>query len=195
MNECICHGIPDTRPLQDGDIVNLDISVYKNEIHSDLNETFCVGSVSEDAKRLIKATYDSLMAAIEICKPGRMYREIGNVIQAHVDPLGYSLVRPYSGHGVGRHFHQAPFIPHYANNKAVGFMKPGHIFTIEPMVNQGTWKDITWNDQWTSTTADGKLSAQFEHTILITETGCEILTGRTESSPALVFMGDEEMQE
>ena len=86
----------------DGDIVNLDISIYKNEFHSDLNETFCVGNVSPEAKRLVKAAYDSLMAAISICKPGQMYREIGNVIQAHVDPLGYSLVRPYSGHGVGR---------------------------------------------------------------------------------------------
>lgn len=105
VNECICHGIPDTRPLQEGDIINLDISVYKNEVHADLNETFCVGNVSDAAKQLVQATYESLMKAIQICKPGAMYREIGNIIQAHVDPLGYSLVRPYSGHGVGRHFH------------------------------------------------------------------------------------------
>jgi len=188
VNECICHGIPDTRPLEEGDIVNLDISCYVDGYHADMNETFCVGKVSESSRALIEATYDSLMKAIEYCKPGNMYRECGNIIANHVEPMGYSVVRSYTGHGIGRMFHQAPQVPHYSKNKAVGFMKPGHIFTIEPMINQGIWKDVTWNDKWTSCTADGQRSAQFEHTLLITETGCEILTGRTKDSPALEFM-------
>jgi methionyl aminopeptidase len=188
VNEIICHGIPDTRPLEEGDIINLDISCYKDGVHADLNETFCVGKVSESSRALIEATYESLMLCIEQCKPGTMYREMGNIISGHVEPKGYSVVRSYQGHGVGRMFHQAPSVPHYSKNKAVGFMKPGHIFTIEPMINMGVWKDITWNDKWTSATADGQRSAQFEHTILITETGCEVLTARTKDSPPLEFM-------
>ena len=105
MNEVICHGIPDTRPLQEGDIVNLDISLYKNGFHADLNETYCVGKVTEESRALVEATYDSLMKAIKYCKPGAMYREIGNVIAGHAEPLGYSVVRTYAGHGVGRLFH------------------------------------------------------------------------------------------
>ena len=128
------------------------------------------------------------MKAIAYCKPGNMYKQCGNIISGHVEPLGYSVVRTYTGHGVGGMFHQAPQIPHYKNNKAVGFMKPGHVFTIEPMINQGVWKDLTWNDKWTSVTADGQRSAQFEHTILITENGCEILTAPTKDSPPLEFM-------
>ena len=159
MNECICHGIPDTRPLAEGDIINLDISCYKNGFHADMNETFCVGKVSESSRLLVEATYDSLMKSIEYCKPGAMYRECGNIISQHVEPLGFSVVRSYQGHGTGASFHQAPKVPHYANNKAVGFMKPGHIFTIEPMINAGIWKDVTWNDKWTSTTTDGQRSA------------------------------------
>ena len=185
VNECICHGIPDTRPLQEGDIINIDVSVYKDGFHADMNETYCVGKVSESSWKLVEATYDCLQKAIEHCKPGNMYREIGNIISGHVEPLGYSVVRSYTGHGVGSMFHQAPQVPHYSKNKAVGFMKPGHIFTIEPMINQGIWKDMTWNDKWTSTTVDGQRSAQFEHTLLITEDGCEVLTGPLADSPPL----------
>lgn len=197
INEVICHGIPDSRPLQDGDIVNLDVSVYKHGFHADLNETYLVGNYSESSRALVEATYDSLMKAIEYCKPGAMYREVGNIISGHVEPKGYSVVRSYTGHGVGKLFHCAPQIPHYSKNKAVGFMKvriilifitclqPGHVFTIEPMINQGVWKDMTWKDGWTSTTVDGQRSAQFEHTILITETGSEILTARKKTSPPL----------
>jgi methionyl aminopeptidase len=159
INEVICHGIPDTRPLQEGDIVNLDVTVYKNGFHSDLNETYLVGKCSESSRALVEATYESLMKAIEYCKPGAMYREVGNIISAHVEPKGYSVVRSYTGHGVGKIFHSAPQIPHYSKNKAVGFMKPGHVFTIEPMINQGVWKDMTWKDGWTSTTIDGQRSA------------------------------------
>lgn len=159
VNECICHGIPDTRPLAEGDIVNLDISVYKDGYHGDLNETFCVGKVSESSRALVEACHESLMKAIELCKPGTMYRECGRAISNYVQPLGYSVVRSYTGHGIGRMFHQAPQVPHYTPNKATGFMKPGHIFTIEPMVNMGQWKDITWNDKWTSCTVDGQRTA------------------------------------
>eukprot|EP01016_Furgasonia_blochmanni_P033959 TRINITY_DN360_c0_g2_i3.p1 TRINITY_DN360_c0_g2~~TRINITY_DN360_c0_g2_i3.p1 ORF type:complete len:145 (-),score=44.67 TRINITY_DN360_c0_g2_i3:133-504(-) len=115
------------------------------------------------------------------------YRDIGNIISKYIEDKGLSVVRSYTGHGIGRFFHPAPNIPHYANNKATGVMRPGHVFTIEPMINQGTWRDVTWKDDWTSATADGQRSAQFEHTILITETGCEVLTARLPESPPLDF--------
>ena len=186
INEVICHGIPDVRPLQEGDILNCDISVFKNGFHGDLNESFLIGKCSKSSRDLVTATYDSLMKAIEICKPGTMYRQLGNVISEHTENLGFSVVRTYVGHGIGRLFHcSAPNVPHYKNNKANGFMKPGHIFTIEPMINQGKWKDVFWDDNWTATTSDGLRSAQFEHQILITEDGHEILTARTEDSPTL----------
>ena len=187
VNEIICHGIPDTRPLEEGDIINIDVSVFKDGFHGDLNETFYVGEVSKSSQLLVKTTYEALMKAIEYCKPDAMYREIGNIISDVVEPQGFSVVRSYTGHGIGSMFHCAPQVPHYRNNKSVGFMKPGHVFTIEPMVNQGTWKDFTWKDQWTSSTDDGQRSAQFEHTILITETGCEVLTQRLVQSPPLDF--------
>ena len=120
-----------------------------------------------------------------------MYREVGNIIANHVEPKGYSVVRSYTGHGIGQIFHCAPSVPHYRNNKAVGFMKAGHVFTIEPMINAGNWKDFTWRDNWTSSTVDGERSAQFEHTLLITETGCEVLTARLESSPPLEIFAEE----
>jgi methionyl aminopeptidase len=111
------------------------VTVYKNGFHSDLNETYLVGNASESSRSLVYATYESLMKAIEYCKPGAMYREVGNIISSHVEPMGFSVVRSYTGHGVGKIFHTAPNIPHYSKNKAVGFMKPGHVFTIEPMIN------------------------------------------------------------
>jgi methionyl aminopeptidase len=124
-----------------------------------MNETYCVGKAPESSRALIEATYDCLMKCIAYCAPGKMYREIGNIIADHCEPLGYQVVKTYQGHGTGAMFHQAPKIPHYRGNKAVGFMKPGHIFTIEPMINMGTWKDVTWNDKWTSSTEDGQRSA------------------------------------
>ena len=182
VNEIICHGIPDERPLENGDIVNVDISVYFDGMHADLNETFCVGNVGDEGKRLIKATYDALMLSISEVKPGAMFRDFGPVIQGHVGKFGYDVVRSYCGHGIGELFHCAPNVPHYKKNKAVGVCKPGMIFTIEPMINQGSWRDVTWPDDWTSATEDGKLSAQFEHTMVVTETGVEVLTARTDKS-------------
>jgi methionyl aminopeptidase len=181
VNEVICHGIPDKRPLQNGDLCNIDITVYHKGFHGDLNETILVGDVDEASKKLVKVTWECLQKAIELIKPGEKYRELGNVIQKHAQANGYSVVRRYCGHGIHRLFHTAPNVPHYAKNKAVGIMKPGHCFTIEPMISEGTWRDITWPDDWTAVTEDGKRSAQFEQTFLVTETGYEILTRRRNS--------------
>lgn len=187
INEVVCHGIPDKRPLEEGDIINIDISLYLNGVHSDLNETYFVGKVDEDSKRLVTGTYKALMDTIKQCKPGMYYREIGNLINEIADDYKLSVVRTYCGHGVGVDFHSLPNVPHYRKNKAIGILKPGHVFTIEPMLNLGTYKDIKWPDDWTSVTADGKRSAQFEHTLLVTTTGVEILTKRLPTSPPLQF--------
>ncbi|XP_017776913.1 PREDICTED: methionine aminopeptidase 1 isoform X2 [Nicrophorus vespilloides] len=178
VNEVICHGIPDMRALNDGDLCNVDITVYHNGFHGDLNETFFVGNVSDKHKDLVKVTYECLSKAISLVKPGEKYREIGNVIQKHAQANGYSVVRSYCGHGIHRLFHTAPNVPHYAKNRAIGVMKAGHCFTIEPMISVGTWRDETWPDKWTAVTADGLWSAQFEQTLLVTDTGCEIMTRR-----------------
>jgi methionyl aminopeptidase len=182
VNEVICHGIPDTRKLEDGDLCNLDVTVYHNGYHGDLNETFFVGNVKEEHKKLVKVTHEALSKAIDIVKPGERYREIGNVIQKHVQQHGYSVVKSYCGHGIHTLFHTAPNVPHYAKNSAVGVMKAGHTFTIEPMISMGTFRDISWDDNWTAVTADGLWSAQFEQTLLVTDTGCEILTRRRENN-------------
>lgn len=188
VNEVICHGIPDTRPLQDGDICNVDVTVYHNGFHGDLNETFLVGNVKPEVRKLVEVTYECLSKAIDIVRPGEKYREIGNIIQKHAQAHGFSVVRSYCGHGIHRLFHTAPSVPHYAKNKAVGVMKPGHCFTIEPMISQGTWRDEMWPDTWTAVTADGQWSAQFEHTLLVTETGCDILTKRLTNDGKPWFM-------
>nr|CCA21630.1 methionine aminopeptidase putative [Albugo laibachii Nc14] len=178
VNEVICHGIPDSRPFENGDIVNIDISVYKDGYHGDLNETFLVGDVDAEGIRLVKTAFDCLQAAVSLVKPGTMYRELGKRIASVASTQGFSVVKTYCGHGIGKLFHTVPNVPHYAKNKAVGIMKPGHIFTIEPMINMGSWKDTMWPDNWTAVTVDGARSAQFEHQILVRETGYEILTAR-----------------
>lgn len=142
VNEVICHGIPDRRPLQDGDICNLDVTIYHHGYHADLNETYLVGNVNKKGKHLVRSTYECLQKAIEICKPGTHYKEIGNVIEEYISKQKFSVVRSYCGHGVGKLFHTLPNVPHYKNNNAFGTMKPGHIFTIEPMINEGNWKGI-----------------------------------------------------
>jgi methionyl aminopeptidase len=185
VNEVICHGIPDKRPLRNGDIVNLDVTVFHHGYHGDLNETYLVGTVDKKGKKLVKSTYNALMKAIEICKPGTKFSQIGDVISDCVEKDNYGVVRDITGHGICKLFHTEPTILHYRNNKTPGLMKPGNIFTIEPMINEGTWELVEWKDNWTVTTQDGKRSAQFEHTILITEDGCEVLTARNENSPEL----------
>ncbi|PRQ57553.1 putative methionyl aminopeptidase [Rosa chinensis] len=183
VNEVICHGIPDARKLEDGDIVNVDVSVFYKGVHADLNDTYFVGNVDEESRRLVQCTYECLEKAISIVKPGVRFREVGEVINRHATMAGFSVAKSYCGHGIGELFHCAPNIPHYARNKAVGVMKAGQTFTIEPMINAGIWRDRMWPDGWTDVTADGKRSAQFEHTLLVTETGVEVLTARLPSSP------------
>lgn len=184
VNEVVCHGIPDQRPLVNGDICNVDVTVYHRGFHGDLNETFLVGTaVSEQKRKLIQCTYECIQHAIAIVQPGVKFREIGNVIQKHANANGFSVVRRYCGHGIHRLFHTAPNVPHYAKNKTVGVMKAGNTFTIEPMINAGTHADDQWPDGWTAVTADGRPSAQFEQTLLVTPTGCEVLTERAAGRP------------
>lgn len=184
VNEVICHGIPDTRPLEDGDILNIDITLYHNGYHGDLNETHVIGSKVDDAsKHLIRSAHDSLWAAIELVKPGALFRDFGAAIEKVARSRRHSVVKSYCGHGVGQLFHTAPTIPHYKKNKAVGIIKEGMTFTIEPMLCMQGWKDLTWPDNWTAVTEDGGRSAQFEHTLLVTADGCEVLTARLEDSP------------
>ncbi|KAH9259056.1 methionine aminopeptidase, type I [Batrachochytrium salamandrivorans] len=177
VNEVICHGIPDSRKLKDGDIVNIDVSVYVDGVHADLNDMYLVGNVDQEGLGLVKAAYDTLAMCCKMIKPGAFYRDFGTEITKIATKANCAVVKKYSGHGVGLQFHCNPTIPHYANNKAVGILRAGHVFTIEPMLNVGSnWGDMTWPDNWTASTKDGKRSAQFEHTFLVTETGVEILT-------------------
>ncbi|KZV97684.1 methionine aminopeptidase [Exidia glandulosa HHB12029] len=177
INEVICHGIPDQRKLVEGDIVNIDVTLYHDGVHGDLNAMYPVGKIDDDSKKLIRCTREALDAAIKICKPGALFRDIGKVIEPIAKANGCSVVRTYCGHGINELFHCAPNVPHYARNKATGVMKPGMTFTIEPMINLGShWEEIHWPDNWTATTTDGRRSAQFEETLLITDDGVEILT-------------------
>ena len=184
VNEVICHGIPDARPLKDGDIVNIDVTAYIYGYHGDLNETVLVGNTCDDkAKHLLMTAYKCLQKGIEQVKPGARYRDIGEEVTKVATRRNCSVVKSYCGHGIGTLFHCAPNIPHYAKNKAVGQMKEGHVFTIEPMINAGDWRDVTWPDGWTAVTKDGKWSAQYEHTMVVTDDGVDILTARNNTSP------------
>ena len=187
VNEVVCHGIPDYREIQDGDIVNLDISVYNaGGYHGDLNETYCVGNVDADGRRLVETSFQCLANALKMVKPGTLYRDLGTVIEKTAKQNHCSVVRTYCGHGIGNLFHTTPNVPHYAKNKAKGVMKVGHVFTVEPMINLGNPGDKTWDDNWTAVTTDGQRSAQFEHTLVVTETGYELLTAR-ENEPVMVW--------
>lgn len=183
INEVVCHGIPDSTALVDGDIVNIDITVYYNGFHGDCSETFLVGNVDERGKHLVKTTYDCLESAIAICKPGLAVKNIGGVIEEAAAREGFSVVRNFCGHGVNSVFHTTPNVMHFRNNEPAGVLKRNVTFTIEPMINEGTPRNVTWPDDWTTTTLDGKRSAQFEHTLLVTEDGVEKLTAKIDSSP------------
>jgi methionyl aminopeptidase len=178
VNEVVCHGIPNTRPLKSGDLVNVDITTIVNGWYGDQSETFLVGDVSDAARRLVQTTFDALFVGIHAARPGGTVTEIGRAIQAFAAQAGYSVVREYQGHGIGRDFHQEPGIPHYpqlTSNRDL--LRPGTCFTIEPMLNMGTWETrLDKKDKWTVRTKDGALSAQFEHTLLMTDAGPEILT-------------------
>ncbi len=180
VNEEICHGIPSSKvKLKEGDIVNVDITLQKDGYFSDTSKMFIIGHCSAKAKHLVEATKKALYLAIKVVKPGVPLRMIGKVIQDYVDPLGYSIVREYCGHGVGIHFHEEPNVLHYSCKSEV-ILQPGMIFTIEPMINEGSYLTKELKNHWTVVTVDGKLSAQWEHTILVTETGFEVLTLRDE---------------
>jgi methionyl aminopeptidase len=176
VNEVICHGIPDSTQLKNGDIVNIDVTIYKDGVHGDTNATFLVGDVHPRVKELVEVSERALMHAIATVKPGVRVRDLGKAIERVVKPSGFSIVESYCGHGIGEDFHNALFIPHYYDHSARTVLKPGMVFTIEPMINMGSKNDEIWDDDWTAVTADGLPSAQFEHTLLVTEDGVEILT-------------------
>ncbi len=182
VNHEVCHGIPSNRVLQSGDIVNIDITVIKDNYHGDSSKMFFVGKPSILAKRLVKITQECLYLAISALKPGINSNIIGQTIQQHAENAGFSVVREYCGHGIGKEFHEQPQILHYySNNPSNNFiLQEGMIFTIEPMINAGTKNVKIKPDGWTVVTKDHKLSAQWEHTLLITKTNAEILTKRSE---------------
>ncbi len=176
VNEVICHGIPDDRKLVDGDIVNLDVTIFLEGMHGDTNATFFVGEVDEESKQLVRVTHECLMQGIAAVKPGRPINDIGREIERHAEQFGYGVVRAYCGHGISETFHAPLQIPHYYDPRSNTKMEVGMTFTIEPMIALGTWEESTWDDEWTAVTKDLKRTAQFEHTVLVTETGAEILT-------------------
>jgi methionyl aminopeptidase len=177
VNEVICHGIPDSTVLVDGDIVNVDITAYLGGVHGDNNATFGVGELDEAAAHLVERTQESLHRAIKAVVPGRQVNVIGRVIEKYAQRFGYGVVRDYTGHGVGESFHSGLVIPHYdAAPMYDTVIEPGMVFTIEPMLTLGTHEWTMWDDGWTVLTADRSLTAQFEHTIVVTDTGAEILT-------------------
>ncbi len=177
LNEVICHGIADDRPLENGDIMNIDIASIVDGYYGDLSTMVMIGEVSEEKKKVVACAKTSLDESIKILKPGMDLREIGQVIEREAAKEGFSVVHQFVGHGVGLHFHEAPQVCHHANNHKTAPLVEGMTFTIEPMINAGRPDAvIDPKDQWTARTIDGKPSAQFEHTVLITKTGYEILT-------------------
>ncbi|XP_029665365.1 methionine aminopeptidase 1D, mitochondrial isoform X1 [Formica exsecta] len=175
VNNVACHGIPDNRPLQDGDILNVDVTVYLNGYHGDCSAMFQVGEVDSEGKRLITITELCLKSAIEICKPNQHFCNIGNVIEDIANKHNFNVIPAFVGHGIGTYFHGAPDIFHFANDYS-GKMKPGMTFTIEPVLSQGMTQFEILEDGWTACTVDNSRTAQIEHTVLITDDGCEVLT-------------------
>ena len=178
VNHVVCHGIPDETRLKSGDIVNVDLTTIVNGWHGDQSEMFLIGDVPDEARRLVQVTFDSLFAGIRAVQPYGSVIDIGRAIYSYAKPRGFEVVRQYQGHGIGRTFHQDPGVPHYPHPTAArDILEPGICFTIEPILNAGTWEtELDAEDGWTVRTKDGRLSAQFEHTILMTEEGPEILT-------------------
>jgi methionyl aminopeptidase len=172
----ICHGIPDSTVLEDGDIVNVDVTAYIGGVHGDTDATFCVGDVSEDARLLVERTHEAMMRGIRAVAPGRPINAIGRVIEAYARRFGYGVVRDFTGHGIAETFHSGLYIPHYDNPRLETLMEPGMTFTIEPMITLGTYEYEMWDDGWTVVTKDRKWTAQFEHTLVVTDNGYEILT-------------------
>ena len=176
LNEVICHGIPDSTIIRDGDIVNIDITAFIGGVHGDTNATFLAGAAAEEPRLLVERTREATLRAINAVAPGRAINVIGRVIESYARRFGYGVVRDFTGHGIGTWFHSGLVIPHYDDPRALTVMEPGMTFTIEPMLTLGSYDYEIWDDDWTVVTADRRWSAQFEHTVLVTEKGHEILT-------------------
>ncbi|MEU8341644.1 type I methionyl aminopeptidase [Actinomadura meyerae] len=176
INEVICHGIPDDTVLRDGDIINIDITAYIGGVHGDTDATFLCGDVDEESRLLVERTREATMRGIRAVKPGRALNVIGRVIESYAKRFGYGVVRDFTGHGIGTTFHSGLVVPHYDDPAATTVIEPGMTFTVEPMLTLGTHDYDIWPDGWTVVTKDRKRTAQFEHTLLVTEDGHEILT-------------------
>lgn len=176
-NQVVCHGIPsDTDVLRDGDLISIDVTLVKDGFHGDTCATFFVGVPSEEARALVTATAQSLKRGLQQVKPGNRIGDVGYAIQKYAEELGYGVVREFQGHGIGRKFHTAPDVPHFGKRGTGVRLRPGMSFTIEPMINVGDWPVRVLEDGWTAVTRDGSLSAQFEHTIIVTQDGFEAMT-------------------
>jgi methionyl aminopeptidase len=176
LNEVICHGIPDDTVIADGDIVNVDITAYLNGVHGDTNATFLSGQVDEESRLLVERTHEAMMRGIRAVAPGRPLNVIGRVIESYARRFGYGVVRDFTGHGIGTTFHSGLIVPHFDDPAVNVVMEEGMTFTIEPMLTLGTIAYDVWDDGWTAVTKDHRRTAQFEHTLLVTENGYEILT-------------------
>ena len=176
VNEVICHGIPDARPLEDGDLVKIDVTAYVEGVHGDNCGTFFCGDVDEDSWLLAERTREALNRAINAVRPGRQVNVIGRVIESYAKRFGYGVVREYTGHGVHSSFHSGLVVPHYDEPAYDTVMEVGMTFTIEPMITLGSAGSLVWEDEWTVVTTDGSRCAQFEHTLVVTETGADVLT-------------------
>jgi methionyl aminopeptidase len=176
LNEVICHGIPDDTVVGDGDIINIDITAFIGGVHGDTNATFLAGDVDEESRLLVERTHQATMRGIKAVAPGRALNVIGRVIESYARRFGYGVVRDFTGHGIGRTFHSGLIVPHYDDPDADTIMEPGMTFTIEPMLTLGTIDYDVWPDGWTAVTKDRRRTAQFEHTVLVTDSGHEILT-------------------
>ena len=176
VNEVICHGIPDSRPLRDGDIVNIDVTLYLDGVHGDTSCTFVVGEVDDVSTMLVLETRKALYLAIDAVRPGAPFNAIGKAIEDHANTFGLGVVRDFIGHGVGTEFHSALQIPHYYHPRLTRMMERGMSFTIEPMLTLGAIDCVIWDDDWTAVTSDGRRTAQFEHTMVVTDEGVELMT-------------------
>lgn len=177
LNEVICHGIPSPKEiLKDGDILNIDVTTYLNKFHGDTNATFFIGNASDEMKKFVQVAYDAMMLGISQVAPGKRLGHVGHAIEEFVHDHGYSVVQEYCGHGIGREFHEDPQVLHYGEKNSGPVLRPGMTFTVEPMINIGKRHCRLLKDKWTVVTKDGSRSAQFEHTLLVTEEGYEILT-------------------
>lgn len=193
VNDVVCHGIPDDRPLQVGDVINVDVTAYVDGVHGDTSATFAVGGVDaldEPTRALVESTYLATMRGIEAVEPGRTIREVGRAIEAFAHERGYSVVEECGGHGIGEVFHAAPDVFHTDHPQSVQPLVPGLCFTVEPMLNAGSRHVAEWDDGWTIVTADGLPSAQFEHTVCVTEHGVEILTVTADGDTAVRWPND-----